>query len=93
MSPLLKKLSTYIKKEHYSNFCTFEIASLVNVPGHYLRKYGIHLTCLKCHMDADKLMGEKEIHAKKIFCLYLLLILSNVQSSLSSNVAPFLPKS
>ena len=26
--------------EHYSNFCTFEIASLVNVPGHYLRKYG-----------------------------------------------------
>ena len=27
--------------EHYSNFCTFEIASLVNVPGHYLRKYGI----------------------------------------------------
>ena len=21
-------------------FCTFEIASLVNVPGHYLRKYG-----------------------------------------------------
>ena len=21
----------YIKKEHYSNFCTFEIASLVNV--------------------------------------------------------------
>ena len=26
------------KKEHYSNFCTFEIASLVNVPGHYLRR-------------------------------------------------------
>ena len=25
---------------HYSNFCTFEIASLVNVLGHYLRKYG-----------------------------------------------------
>ena len=23
------------------NFCTYEIASLVNVPGHYLRKYGI----------------------------------------------------
>jgi hypothetical protein len=32
----------YIKKEHYSNFCTFEIASLVNVLGHYLRKYGRH---------------------------------------------------
>ena len=31
----------YIKKEHYSSFCSFEIASLVNVPGHYLRKYGI----------------------------------------------------
>ena len=26
--------------EHYSNFCTFEIASLPNVPGLYLRKYG-----------------------------------------------------
>ena len=25
--------------EHYSNFCTFEIASLRNVLGHYLRKY------------------------------------------------------
>jgi hypothetical protein len=31
----------YIKKEHYSNFCTFEIASLAIVPGHYSRKYGI----------------------------------------------------
>ena len=31
----------YIKKEHYSNFGTFEIASLLNVPGHYLRRYGI----------------------------------------------------
>jgi hypothetical protein len=30
-----------MKKEHYSNFCTFEIASLVNVPGHYLRKYSM----------------------------------------------------
>ena len=30
-----------MKKKHYSNFCTFEIASLVNVPEHYLRKYGI----------------------------------------------------
>ena len=27
----------YIKKKDYSNFCTFEIASLVNVPGHYLK--------------------------------------------------------
>ena len=26
--------------EHYSNVWTFEIASLPNVPGHYLRKYG-----------------------------------------------------
>ena len=39
MSPFLKKLSMYIKKEHYSNFWTFEVASLPNVPGHYLRKY------------------------------------------------------
>ena len=41
VSPFLKKLNTYIKKEHYSNVCTFEIASLVNVTGYYLRKYGI----------------------------------------------------
>ena len=27
--------------EHYSNFWTFEIPSLPNAPGHYLRKYGI----------------------------------------------------
>ena len=45
VSPFLKKLNTYIKKEHYSNFCTFEITSLVNVPGHYLRKYGIWVDC------------------------------------------------
>ena len=32
----------YIKKEHYSNFGTVKIASLPNVPGHYLRKYGMH---------------------------------------------------
>ena len=30
--------------EHYSNFWTFEIASLPNFPGHYLRKYGIRET-------------------------------------------------
>ena len=29
--------------EHYSNFWTFEIASLPNVAGHYLRKYGIYI--------------------------------------------------
>ena len=29
-----------MKKEHYSNFCTFDIVCLVNVPGHYLMKYG-----------------------------------------------------
>ena len=39
VSPFLKKLSTYIKKEQYSNFCSFEIARLVNVPGHYWRKW------------------------------------------------------
>ena len=42
MSPFLKTLRTYIKKEHYSNYCTFEIARLLNVPGHYLRKYGMY---------------------------------------------------
>ena len=40
--PFLKKLRT-LKKEHYSNFCNFEIDSLVNVPGHYLRKYGMYI--------------------------------------------------
>jgi hypothetical protein len=40
VSPFLEK-AQYIKNEHYSNFCTFEIASLVNVPGHYLTKYSI----------------------------------------------------
>ena len=39
MFPFLKKLSTIIK-EHYANSCTFKITSLVNVPWHYLRKYG-----------------------------------------------------
>ena len=29
-----------ITKEHYSNFGSFEIATLLNVPGQYLRKYG-----------------------------------------------------
>ena len=32
-----------MKKEHYSNLCTFEIASLVNVPGNYLREYDMQL--------------------------------------------------
>ena len=45
MSPLeqLFEKAQYIKKEHYSNYGTFEISSLVNVPGHYLRKYGIQI--------------------------------------------------
>ena len=47
MSPFLKSLVH--KKEHYSNFCAFEIASLLNVPGHYLRKYGILNLKLFCH--------------------------------------------
>ena len=38
--PFFEK-AQYIKKEHYSKFVTFENASLLNVPGHYLRKYGI----------------------------------------------------
>ena len=32
-----------MKKEHHPNFWTFEITSLPNVPGHYLRKYGISI--------------------------------------------------
>ena len=33
----------YVKKEHYSNICSFEMTSLANVLGHYLRKYGTYL--------------------------------------------------
>ena len=40
--PFFEK-AKYVKMEHYSNFWTFEIASLPNVPGHYLRKYGTSL--------------------------------------------------
>ena len=39
--PFFEK-AQYIKKEHFSNFCIFEIASLVNVPGRYLEKYGMY---------------------------------------------------
>ena len=35
-----RNLQEKLEKEHYSNFCTFEIASFVNVPGYYLRKFG-----------------------------------------------------
>ena len=45
MSPLEK--AWYIKKEHYSNFCNFANASLVNIPGHYLRKYNIQKSLLE----------------------------------------------
>jgi hypothetical protein len=45
MSPLNSvpffEISLVHKKEHYSNFCTFEMSSLANITGHYLRKYGI----------------------------------------------------
>ena len=51
----------YIKKEHYSNFCTFEIASLVNVPGHYLRKYGI----LKWYSTTEVILFESHfVHVR-----------------------------
>ena len=35
--------------EHYSSFCTFEIASLPNVLGHYLRKYGNYVRTVNKH--------------------------------------------
>ena len=34
--------------EHYLSFCTFEIAILANVLGHYLRKYGIYIGVRIC---------------------------------------------
>ena len=40
---------------HYSNFCTFEIASLINVPGHYLRKYS---TCKVMNLRAESYSGQ-----------------------------------
>ena len=45
--PIFEK-AQYIKKEHFSNFWTFEIASLPYVPGHYLRKYGMHIKIKSC---------------------------------------------
>ena len=36
--------------EHYSSFCTFEIAILANVLGHYLRKYGILFLVHSAHL-------------------------------------------
>ena len=42
----------------YSNFGTFEIASLPNVLGHYLRKYGIH----------SEITNKKSIMMQKQFC-------------------------
>ena len=53
MSPLEQcpffEKAQYIKKEHYSNFWTFEIASFPNVPGYYLRKYGTQLVISSVH--------------------------------------------
>ena len=49
----------YIKKKYYSNFCTFEIASLVNFPGHYLRKYGILLLMTAVGSNDSNLLKKK----------------------------------
>ena len=51
------KKGYYIKKEHYSNFSTFEIVSLLNVLGHHLRKYGSYW--MPCILDLLSLEGEK----------------------------------
>ena len=52
--------------EHYSNFWTFEIASLPNVPGHYLRKYGIlflsnHICIIRVQNVGQFVVSSKEI--------------------------------
>ena len=53
--------------EHYSSFCTFEIAILANVLGHYLRKYGTwHHSTLR----------------RLLFCL-IVVIFSNFQFNLN----------
>ena len=52
---LIQKLpeSRFLYVEHYSNFCTFKIASLPNVPGHYLWKYGIPIP-LRGHFNSER---------------------------------------
>ena len=55
LAGILDKLEK--KKEHYSNFCTFEIATLLNVPEHYLRIYGI------CY-QTDKLFADSQYFVK-----------------------------
>ena len=49
--------------EHYSNFCTFELASLVNVLGHYLRKYGTYLPYLAVESGRASRIDCNIIHA------------------------------
>ena len=51
----------YIKKEDYSNFGTFEIASLPNVLRHYLRKYGIHSAAQRLGSVNTKPLGMVEV--------------------------------
>ena len=49
----------HIKKEHYSNFCTFEIASLVDFPGHFTV---LNLTAI------EKFKGNKNVIVIRDFC-------------------------
>ena len=58
--------------EHYSNFWTFEIASLPNVPGHYLRKYGIYR-----HQRLDSLQWPLTKELQKISSIYSKLYVNN----------------
>ena len=50
------------------NFCTFEIASLPNVPGHYVRKYGILGTKYKyfCFWPHNRIKSEKSYSTQSL---------------------------
>ena len=50
--------------EHYSSFCTFEIATFANVLGHYLRKYGNsgnNLVFIPIHILIGKIQPQKDV--------------------------------
>ena len=71
-----------MKKEHYSNFCTFEIASLLNVLGNYLRKYGSSI-------DTSMLLGNSLTHTlvRRVRTHnYMLLYLNDLTASVPTYI-------
>jgi hypothetical protein len=51
----------------HKNFGTFEITSLRNVPGHYLRKYGI-LSKENPGTNCETLLHHRKLNQRNISC-------------------------